>query len=184
MADLDLKEVEKNTKSRCWFVTINNPTKEDEELWREEKCTWKAWQFEVGENGTRHIQGVVYFPSCRWFSAMKKKYPRANLQMTKNHAKAVAYCTKEESRESGPWITGSPPSLKNFVEKESKKVWEYEKHPEYLEGLTLREYQYLSCKHWAEKCCDPCVAWMNSNGEYCACREVLGKPGGAKSFHE
>jgi len=89
----------------CWSITINNPVDSDT------KCPVPGWklygQFEQGEEGTRHFQGMLKTPQVR-FSAVKKVFPRAHIEPARN-AKALAlYCSKEETRIAAYEASGVP----------------------------------------------------------------------------
>ena len=79
----------------CWSITINNPS--DIET-RVDVPGWKLeGQFEVGESGTRHFQGMLKTPQVR-FSAVKKVFPRAHIQVARNEKALENYVHKIESR--------------------------------------------------------------------------------------
>lgn len=86
-------------RASCWSFTINNPTQADEEamaLARQQG--WKVeGQLEKGENGTQHYQLLLRTPQVR-FSAVKKAFPRAHIEIARNPAALASYVTKEESR--------------------------------------------------------------------------------------
>jgi len=84
-------------RSTCWSITINNPTEE------EKKCPnlppgWKfAGQLESGEEGTVHIQAMLTTPQVR-FSAVKRHFPRAHIEVARNKNALQAYVHKPETR--------------------------------------------------------------------------------------
>lgn len=83
-------------RATCWSITINNPTKEDLE------CLLPAgWaiegQMECGAEGTPHYQGMLTTPQVR-FSAVKKVYPRANIQVARNKKALQKYVHKSDTR--------------------------------------------------------------------------------------
>lgn len=88
-------------RSSHWSITINNPTSEDLDAWRNMKS--HHWvkdvqgQLEQGENGTPHIQGYLRTDQVR-FSQIKKILPRAHIEVAKNPTALVNYVTKEETR--------------------------------------------------------------------------------------
>lgn len=87
------------TRASCWSVTINNPIKADEEninIARQKGWTVEG-QMEKGENGTEHYQLVVKTPQVR-FSALKKAFPRAHIEVARNSTALELYCKKEETR--------------------------------------------------------------------------------------
>jgi len=95
------------TKARAWFLTINNP--ESKELPQHPSEKYAVWQLEKGESGTPHLQCTLSFSTQVHFGAIKKLYPRANIQKVKSLPAAIKYCQKEESRMEGPWTRGEPP---------------------------------------------------------------------------
>lgn len=84
------------TRSNCWSITINNPTKEDTDCalppgWRLEG------QYEKGEQETEHFQGMLSTPQVR-FSAVKKQFPRAHIEVARSKQALKKYVSKEETR--------------------------------------------------------------------------------------
>lgn len=85
------------SKHYAYCVTWNNYTEQDLEFWQEtlkEECQQWAWQLEIGESGTPHIQAVIRFNNKRSFKAIKKLFPKCHLEPTKNWKEAVKYCQK------------------------------------------------------------------------------------------
>lgn len=88
-----------NKRARGWAFTINNPEKDMIEKLKAMFINDElACQEETGKEGTKHIQGVVWFKNARTFNSMKKKLPRAHLEIGKNKKALFNYCTKEETR--------------------------------------------------------------------------------------
>lgn len=87
------------TRSSNWSVTINNPTnKDEEEIALARQKGWKVdGQKEKGENGTEHYQLYVRTPQVR-FSAVKKAFSRAHIEVARNPAALASYVTKEDTR--------------------------------------------------------------------------------------
>lgn len=107
-------------RSTCWSITINNPT-EDEYL-IPLPVGWKIeGQLEVGDSGTQHYQGMLRTPQVR-FSAVKKIFPRAHIEVARN-----------------------PIALKQYVHKEETRVAEVDRIP------TLFEYETIIAKMWNEE---------------------------------
>lgn len=92
---------DRQTRATCWSLTINNPTKSDEE-WIQQ-ARQKGWQvegqLEKGKEGTEHYQLMVKTPQVR-FSAVKKQFPRAHIEIARNPAALAQYVAKEETREA------------------------------------------------------------------------------------
>lgn len=89
------KKIDTTQRSSAWSITINNPRP------GEERCDVPGWwiegQYEVGESGTRHYQGLLHTPQVRW-SAVKAVYPRAHIQPAKNVHALKAYVHKDDTR--------------------------------------------------------------------------------------
>lgn len=125
-------------KSRAWMITWNNYSQEDLEFWRKylpEKCEQWAWQCEVGEQGTPHIQGALYFKAQRTFSAIKKDLPKVHLEAVKSWKASLAYCQKVSSRD--PSVQGDTNLPEKPEKSEAPKV--IVKDP--MEGKTKKEWQ-------------------------------------------
>lgn len=105
-------------RANCWSLTINNPTAEDEEqIALARQKGWKVeGQLETGENGTKHYQLMVRTPQVR-FSAVKKAFPRAHIEVARNPSALSAYVTKEQTR------TGELPASQNLYPS-LKRYWE------------------------------------------------------------
>lgn len=80
----------------CWSITINNPTDSDT------KCDHPGWsldgQYEIGAEGTRHFQGILKTGKQVRFSAVKRVFPRAHIEVARNRKALEAYVKKEETR--------------------------------------------------------------------------------------
>lgn len=85
-------------RATCWSLTINNPTEADEEaIATARQRGWKVdGQREKGAEGTEHYQLILRTPQVR-FSAVKKQFGRAHIEVARNPAALAAYVHKEES---------------------------------------------------------------------------------------
>lgn len=88
------------SRSSVWSVTINNPVGADEEnISLARQKGWKVdGQLEKGENGTPHYQLIVKTGQVR-FSAVKKAFPRAHIEVARNVQALEQYVHKEDTRE-------------------------------------------------------------------------------------
>lgn len=88
-------------RATSWSITINNPGPADEEaIALARQKGWKVeGQLEKGQNGTPHYQLMVKTPQVR-FSALKKQFPRAHIEVARNAAALANYVHKEETREA------------------------------------------------------------------------------------
>lgn len=85
-------------KSRGYVFTINNWTDDDLTAVKSLVCKYCICGDEVGEQGTRHLQGYVYFQSPRSFKAVSKQLKRAYLKAAKGTShQNWLYCTKQET---------------------------------------------------------------------------------------
>lgn len=97
--------------TRQWFLTINHP--EDDTLPQLPGEVFAIWQREEGkECHTPHIHATLLFKNAVSFNKMKDTYPRANIQRVRKTDKAIAYCSKEDTRVAGPWERGTRPKGK------------------------------------------------------------------------
>jgi len=90
MANLNLGQ------SKFWCFTINNPRSNYKDL-----NGIKNWEYmvvgnEVGENGTKHLQGFLAYKTRTKFSTIKNQIPMAHIEkMLGTPQQASDYCKKE-----------------------------------------------------------------------------------------
>ena len=87
---------------------ISSETHYDPFLWEElegsTKVKYCKWQYEIGENGTRHIQGHVILNRRVRLGGVRVLNSRAHWEVRRgSFEQADEYCSKEESREYGPF---------------------------------------------------------------------------------
>jgi len=83
-------------RARGWCFTINNDKFTDLEDLVDCDCTYLIIGFEKGKDGTRHIQGYVYFENARSFNSIKRFLPRAHIEPAKGTPEHNQdYCSKE-----------------------------------------------------------------------------------------
>lgn len=108
-------------RATCWSITINNPT--DEDLSPTFPPGWKMeGQIEKGEQtGTPHYQGMLCTPQVR-FSAVKKLFPRARIEVARNKKALQQYVHKEDTRVSEvPTIVSNIPTLFDYQHTVARK---------------------------------------------------------------
>ena len=92
-----------------WCFTINNPG-EYRPVFRPEHMAYLVYQIERGsEAGTQHLQGYVRFHNRKRLSTVKNVLENqgAHLEQARgSEEQNKAYCTKEDTRESGPFEFG------------------------------------------------------------------------------
>ena len=91
-------------RGTCWSITINNPTRE--EYSPTLPPGWKLeGQMEKGEQTeTEHFQGMLTTPQVR-FSAVKRSFPRAHIELARDKNALKAYVHKAETRTQEVSIT-------------------------------------------------------------------------------
>lgn len=85
-------------RSRGWCFTLNNPT-DDDQLRVSKLCDDARYAIagkEVGELGTSHLQGYVYFTHPCTMGRVKRLLPRAHIEMQRGTCnQAIQYCKKD-----------------------------------------------------------------------------------------
>lgn len=99
-------------RATSWSITINNPTaSDDENLALAKQKGWKViGQLEKGDNGTPHYQLLVKTPQVR-FSAIKKAFPRAHIEVARNVEALEEYVQKDDTRVGQLPTTEQYPSM-------------------------------------------------------------------------
>lgn len=104
------QKIKKNPTFRFWMFTWNNPGED----WKTKPTAFEAdysvFQLERGEEGTVHIQGLLYYTiACR--ATKFKGIPCWIKGITKQDAsnRVQQYVTKQETRLDGPIENGSKP---------------------------------------------------------------------------
>lgn len=105
-------------RATVWSLTINNPTPSDEEgIALARQKGWKVeGQLEKGKDGTVHYQLMVKTPQVR-FSAVKKAFPRAHIEVARNVQALQQYVSKQDTK-IAPLSTSQEkyPSLSRYWE--------------------------------------------------------------------
>lgn len=83
-------------RSRAFCFTLNNYSEEDEARIAAVGAQYTVYGKEVGEAGTPHLQGYLYFKNQRRILAVFKKLKGAHVEIRHGtHEQAVAYCKKD-----------------------------------------------------------------------------------------
>lgn len=105
----------KRNRSRGWVITENNPMYKTKKKYLAHlaqtfsKSKFYIFGFEIGESGTEHIQGQVYFKNPVEFDSVRKLIPRARIAKQKGSiSDNLRYCSKD-----GEFITNIPEYMKD-----------------------------------------------------------------------
>lgn len=103
---------ESRASSRRWMLTINNPEQTDEEMQKYikslEHFKYSTFQREKGhEKETEHFQIFIIFTIGKRFSTLKSYFPTAHIEQAQGtNVQCRDYCSKEDTRISGPFEIG------------------------------------------------------------------------------
>lgn len=114
-----------SSRNRSYCFTLNNYSDEDIKSIQNIDCKY-CFQEETGAQGTKHLQGVLYFKNARSFAAVKKMIPRAHIEKTIDFNASVRYCSKEDSRTGKIYTNLGDLSVfgTNSTDKKVKIPWE------------------------------------------------------------
>lgn len=105
-----------NEKCRWWFGTLNNPVETLQALAILLHATYFVGQEELADSGTRHFQFCFWLKNAIRFSTLKKSVPTAHFEICRDPQKAIAYCSKKETRVGETYTLGTPPFKRNDSE--------------------------------------------------------------------
>ena len=119
-------------------------TTADECIQQARAAGWQVeGQLEKGEEGTDHYQLMVSTPQVR-FSAIKKMFPTAHIEVARKPQALKAYVHKEDTREGMlPEQTKFYPSVNKMWE--LMFDWTTKEYPDYYESM-IKEYQRMSAE--------------------------------------
>lgn len=88
------------SQAKRWCFTLNNYTEEEEAnlLTLPDRVDVQYFVFgrEVGEQGTPHLQGYVYFTVAKRFTFVQSAIPRAHIEVSRGSPKEASdYCKKD-----------------------------------------------------------------------------------------
>ena len=136
--------MKKDTQSRKYFLTLNNPTKHGftSDVIKEKMAKFRSLQYfcfsyELGaENQTEHVHIFAQFKSSVRFSTMLNAFPIANIQ----NAKATAQECRAYIEKSGKWTNSekASTSVQNSFFEAGELVEQSPGHRSELECLYLQ----------------------------------------------
>lgn len=96
----------RSQRSRGFVFTCNNYTLEHEERVRRLASRWTLYGREVGESGTPHLQGLIWFANARSLKSLIKKLPGFHLEVARGTPEECEeYCSKD----GDVWSSGERP---------------------------------------------------------------------------
>lgn len=133
-------------RSRAYIFTLNNYTEEEVEETKALECEYLVFGYEVGDEGTPHLQGYIRFKNATAFSTMKKMMPRAHLEAALTTDFAIAYCQKDGDIFEKGKRPSSPREAGAMEKKRYKRAWESAKEGRFddiPEDIKIRHYNTL-----------------------------------------
>lgn len=110
-------------RCRGWCFTINNHTEDDHQAVAacSEPAQYLIVAREVGESGTPHLQGYVYFKTLKSLKQVSALLPRAHLERQRGtFDEAIAYCKKDGDFQE----VGDPPMSRSEQGKRGRDFWD------------------------------------------------------------
>lgn len=142
-------------RSRDWCFTLNNYTDDDVARVKNMECRYLIFGFEVGEKGTPHLQGYIYFKNAVKFRVCSEKFGNvAHIEKRMGTIdQAIEYCKKEGNYfEKGD----KPMSQKDKGDAEKRRWEELKEHAKNDDLDWIREEQtdlYVRYTNGIKKLC-------------------------------
>jgi len=97
MLGLDFKQHNMAQKSRAWCYTLNNWTQDEfNQMISIPNTSYTVVGKEIGEKGTPHLQGYIYFNNPRALNGLKRINSRIHWEIAKGDAdQNFEYCSKD-----------------------------------------------------------------------------------------
>jgi len=171
-----------------WAFTVNNPADYDLELEYANPVQYACWNFEIGENGTPHLQGYIMLWKKARGSVVKALLPYGtHLEVARNPTAARLYCQKADTAISPYFSVGTFPE-QGPGSGQGKRSDLSRLHNELKNGLHQHDY--------IDRFFDLFVRYPNLVDRFRAgqirprdetsphqCLLFLGKPGAGKSYY-
>lgn len=131
--------VKREPAAKRWCFTWNNFDNAPGLQKNLEKISVKfVFQEEVGEQGTRHLQGAVWFKNKLRLSALKKLGKGIHWEKMRNEEASLNYCQKSETSVGEPVKFGFPVEIETIKELRSWQVELNELLEEKPDNRTIR----------------------------------------------
>ncbi len=157
-------------RKSAWGFTLNNYTKKDINRLQSRKFTFQNWEMEIkkyifqeeiGESGTLHLQGCVYFKNRVSGACLKALLPRAHWKPSQNWNALMNYCSKEFTRNGKIYRYGCVENrIKNKETPEEKDI-RWSKYWELQKDALVK----ATCAAIKELCLEV------GHAEYCGCKK-------------
>lgn len=158
------------SRYRSWCWTLNNYTQEEEERIQACECKYIIYGREVGESGTPHLQGYIYWSTLKSMQQVKAAISqRAHVEVCKGTGdENIAYCSKD----GDIFTAGTPPANEAKRKRDQELVWDgywesakagrFEEIPS---GIQFRYYSTIRRIHKdygapPTDLLEPCGIWM------------------------
>lgn len=116
---ITLEATETKMTTRAFCYTLNNYTPEELANCQAIDCRYHVIGKEVGESQTPHLQAYIHFNNPIRATALKKKIPRAHIEVAKGSPKQASdYCKKSDKE---PWEHGELPQEKGAAGGQANK---------------------------------------------------------------
>lgn len=109
-------------QTKYWCFTDNNYPEDMNYGFLTEHVEYCVYQLEKGEENERlHMQGTVIFKRYLRFNDVKRIFTtNPHIEMCRSISASIKYCTKEETRVSGPFFIGVKPDLEKIDRRMTK----------------------------------------------------------------
>lgn len=129
----------KSDRSRNFCFTINNYSIVDVAFCDEIECKYIIYGYEIGESGTKHLQGYIMFKHARSFNAVRKLHKTWHLEIAKGSPMDnFIYCSKDKNfvergkRPKGQGKRSDIDEIKELVKKDNVNILDiYERAASY-----------------------------------------------------
>lgn len=130
-------------RSRGYVYTVNNYIEGEETALKAIEAKYHCYGREVGEKGTPHLQGFIYFKTVKSLKQVSKLIPRAHIEVSKGTpSQAADYCKKDGDF----WESGDVPNNHLTKVERNKRLRDVPLN-ELVESGELSMYQVRSVKN-------------------------------------